>query len=234
MYAAQRPRACANDTLVLGAGYAALARGFTSIDPPRIAVERRTWENGMATGELTRVALTLIATLGLTVSAHVAAPTARGECDGGLPYTEAVGLARGAIVGVISQVGHDVINLPYVAEVTVERAVGAGAGPSWRGQAYAGMACEGDEPSVGARVVILLDVTILSVPPSDTFYTIGVAVTPAQVSRLASDLPDTATAGAAELATGPRSSVWLAVVAAVAAASALVHWGLWHRMSRAG
>jgi hypothetical protein len=191
-------------------------------------------EDGMARGELARVALTLVAILGLTVSSHVAAPIVRGECDGGVPYSEAVGLAHGAIVGVISQVGRDAINLPYVAEVTVERAVGAEAGPVWRGRAYAGMACDGDEPMVGARVVVLLDVTILSVPPSDTFYTIGIAVTPAQVARLASDLPDTATAGAAEPATGPRSSVWLAMVAAFVAGSALLLWGPWHRRSRAG
>jgi hypothetical protein len=188
----------------------------------------------MGTRKVARVALVLVAILGLTASLHVAAPAVRGECDGGVPYTGAIGLAHGAIVGTISRVGRDAINLPYVAEVTVERAAGAEAGPVWRGRAYAGMACDGDEPRVGARVVVLLDVTILGVPPSDAFYTIGVAVTTAQVARLASDLPDTATAGAAEPATGPWSHGWLVVVAALAAGSALIPWGPWRRRPRAG
>jgi len=186
----------------------------------------------VAKGKLARLALTLVATFGVAISAHVAAPTVRGECDGGVPFSEAVRLAHGAIVGVISQVGHDKINFPYVAEVTVERAVGTTVGPVWRGQAYAGVACDGDEPVVGARVVLLLDVTIVAVPPSDTFYTIGFAVTPAQVARLASDLPDTATAGLAEAAPRPWSSVMLAVVAAIVAGSALLLWSPRHRRSR--
>jgi hypothetical protein len=186
----------------------------------------------MARGELARIALTLVATFGLAISAHVAAPTVRGECDGGVPYSEAVRLAHGAIVGVMSQVGRDEIGFPYVAEVAVERAVGTKVGPVWRGQAYAGMACDGDEPMVGARVVVLLDVTILAVPPSDTFYTIGFAVTAAQVARLASDLPDTAAAGAAEAGTHPWSPVTLEVVAAFVAVSALLLWSPGHRRSR--
>lgn len=186
----------------------------------------------MARGELARFALTLVATLGLATSAHVAAPTVRAECDGGVPYSAAVRLAHGALVGVVSRVGRDGIGLPYLAEVAVERAVGTRVGPVWRGQAYAGMACNGDEPTVGARVVVLLDVTIPGVPPADTFYTIGFAVTPAQVARLAGDLPDTATAVASEADDRPWPPITLELVGALVAGSALLLRGSRHRRSR--
>ena len=186
----------------------------------------------MLGGGLGRLALAMVATFTLVVSAHVVAPTARAECDGGVPYAAAVKLARGTIVGVITEVGRDENSLLFAAEVRIERAVGTAAGSAWRGKAYAGMACNGDEPNVGARVVVLLDVTIPDVPPSDQFYTIGFAVTPAQVARVADDLPDTATGGLVDAATRPASPLGPAFLAACVAVSALFLWRPRRRQSR--
>ena len=180
-------------------------------------------------GIFARTTVAFAATLMLTLAAHLAAPVASAECTGqGVLYEAAVKLADGAVVGALSKVGTDQLGIPYAAEVRVERAFRSQAGSVWRGKAYAARGCDGDVPSVGARAVVLLGVTVADgIPPSDFFYTVGLGVTEAQVARIAADLPDTATASR-HAATQPLASILLAflcffVVLTVAFASQAFH-----------
>jgi hypothetical protein len=164
----------------------------------------------MTRRDLAHAAITLVATFTLGIAAHGTAPTAEAEGCLGATYQQAVGHAGGAIVGVISKIGKNESDVSFASEVTIERVVGTKSGTLWRGTAYPGYCwcCGDDPPQVGARVVVLLDVTVPTAqPPGDRFYTIGVTVTPAQVARLAADLPDTATIAEGTTIAAPASFV---------------------------
>ncbi len=159
---------------------------------------------------LANAAVTLVLTLTLGTAAHGTAPNAWAEGCLGATYQRAVRHAAGAVVGVISKVGVSDFGVSFVSQVAVERVVGSKSGTLWRGTAYPGYCwcCGDDPPVVGARVVVLLDVTVpTAAPPGDRFYTIGITVTPAQVARLAADLPDTATIAEDTAIAAPASFV---------------------------
>lgn len=83
----------------------------------------------MARADVARIAIALLTALAVVITAHVAAPIAHAECDGQVPYAGTIGLAHGAIVGVVSKVGQDEHAFVFASEVAVERAVGLDAGP---------------------------------------------------------------------------------------------------------
>ncbi len=138
------------------------------------------------------VAMGLVLAGGL---AQATTPAMRASCDGGVVYSWAVSHARGAVVGRVASTATDEFGFPWVTSVRVERASGLAPGSLYRGRIGIGM-CSTDEPRVGARVVVLVDVpgAVPGQPPSDLFYTLGRTVTPWQAAHVFADLPDTAMA----------------------------------------
>jgi hypothetical protein len=171
------------------------------------------------------VALAFAAALTLAAAAHTTAAAAQAEGCTGATFRQAVAHASGAIVGTISKTGENDAGVTYASEVEVERALGTQAGAIWHGTAYPGYCwcCGDDRPKVGARVVVLVNVTVINPgTTSDAVYTVGVTVTQAQVSRLANDLPDTAAATEAAPATPAPSATPAVLLAAFVIAGTLL------------
>ncbi|MEW6225894.1 MAG: hypothetical protein AB1627_14820 [Chloroflexota bacterium] len=178
---------------------------------------------GVAHGVPEALAIALLLVLGSAV--FMSPTTARAEGCTGATFSRAVARADAAIVGTISKVAKNANGARYAAAVEVERAWRIETGAVWRGRAYPGLCscCGTDRPRIGARVVVLLDVS--GIDPgrvADVFYTVGITVTSTQVRRLPGTLPDTATAPDAAPASRASSAAPAILLAVVVAAAALL------------
>jgi len=142
------------------------------------------------------------------VAAQVRVPTARAACDGGITYVEAVTEAHAAVVGRVIEIRQSGMFV-YVSAVRVERAVGIGTGPVFRRDVVPGL-CGSDWPTLGTRVMVLLEVAnaVPGGPSLDLFYAVGRTVTTGQATRIALDLPNTATIPASDWGSGLPLLTW--------------------------
>ena len=169
---------------------------------------------------LPRLIVVLALVLGALVCLQVTASGARAECDGGNAFAWTVAHARSAVVGTIASVDTDLMG--FARSVRVERAYGMTTGRLIVGEFWAGDPCSGggDEPMVGAHVVILFGVP--GPGPHALFYTIGKTVTPWQAAHIGPALPDTATSAVAEAPANVPAPAWpLPVAGAIGSVIAL-------------
>lgn len=126
-------------------------------------------------------------------AAHVGAPIASAECDGGLVFAATAPHARAALVGRVEAFTVDEYGFRTVTRVRVERAFGIAPGAEHRGRVTTGWCA--DDIRTGSRVVLLLGVNLPgTLLDGDCYYLVGESLTSAEAATVGRVLLDTATA----------------------------------------
>ncbi len=139
-------------------------------------------------------------------AAHMAAPTARAECEGALVFSAMVPRAKAAVVGRVTAVSRHSNGFVGVLAVRVEHAYGIKTGAVYTARFKAAWC--GDHVRVGSRVVLLIGIhdSDLMLDDGDYYFVVGQSATPAQAASVWAALPDTDAAAPVLSAPPPPAS----------------------------